>query len=202
MDYTDKIKECNGFRTMGLQSKVNAYLREFLKSRYEIVFSIHDAEIANMFSICLIQILQLDMCEDEDEDIDVCKLAYFNISNVIEACQDEAQQIEAYRLRTLLLAGFGENLNESILSIFYNERKYSTDEYMAQRNICEDYLKKMQLSDIFTIDDITEGKYSDGLLNDISNTIEEDTSFAPKEIEEAALMHKILYAYIKTSFRK
>jgi len=202
MEWTEIIRECIEFRQLGLQSKLNKHLRNILTNRYEITFSIHDAEIANMFTLCLIQILQLDMCEDEEEDIDVCKLAYFNVSNLIEACDNQEIKIEAYRLRTLLLASFGEYLNDSILSVFYSDRQYSSEEYMVQRNICEDYIKKMQLSDIYTIDDITEGQYNDGLLTEISNTIEEDTAKNTEEIEKAALMHKILYRYIKAGFKK
>jgi hypothetical protein len=202
MDYTDKIKESAEFRRLGLQSKLNKNLKEFLKHRYEIVFSIHDAEIANMFSICMMQVLQLDMCEDEDEDIDLSKLIYFNISNVIEHCDDQELQIETLRIRTLLLASFGENLNDSLLSIFFKDKQYSTDEYMAQRNLCDDFLKKMQLSDIYTIDDISEGIYKDGLLTDIANTIEEDATYNNDEIKEAELMHKVLYAFIKAGYKK
>lgn len=202
MDYIDKINECDNYRKLGLQSKVNPLLREFLKNRYEIVFTLHDAEIANKFTLCLFQILQLDMCEDEEEEIDVCKLAYFNVSNLIQACEDDSIKIESYRLRALLLSHFGELLIDSLVKIFYSERRYSTEEYMAQRSICDDYINKMQLSDIYTIDDITEGTYNDGLLGDISNSLDEETVHTPDEIEKAALMHNVLYAYIKTGYKK
>jgi len=202
MTYINKIKECNNFRNLGLQSKVNSLLREFLTKRYEIVFSLHDAEVSNMFTLCLIQILQLDICEDEEEEIDVCKLAYFNVSNVISTCEDESFKIEAYKYRTILLANFGELLTDGLVNVFYNERQYSSEEFMAQRSICDEYIKKMQLSDIYTIVDISEGKYSDGLLNDISNSIEEEISNDPEEIQKAALMHDVLYAYIKAGYKK
>lgn len=202
LDYTDKIKESDELRKLGLQSKLNIILKDFLKNSYEIVFSIHDAEVSNMFSICLMQILQLDMCEDEDEDMDITKLAYYNMTNVVEACENQELQIEALRLRVLLLASFGENLNDSLVTIFYKDKDYSTAEYMAQRNICDDYIKKMQVSDIYTIDDISEGSYKDGLLSDISNALEEDISFDNEEIKKAELLHKVLYAYIKARYKK
>lgn len=202
MNYSDKIQEFLLLKKAGKQTQVNKLLKEFLEKRYEIAFILDDAKIAHSFMIALLQILSLDLCEDEDEEMDVAKLSYFIISKIINETTNEEIKIECLRLRIILLNSFGELLLESIIRAFYTKSKYNSDEYMAQRNLCSDYIIRMQISDTYIIDDISEGKYSDSLLNDIFNSLEKKVESDEKEIKEAELIHKILHAYIKVGYKK
>ena len=201
MKEIDYIERYLYLKKEGKQSEINSLLRKILDKRNLIGTNITDPRKANTFVLTLIHILQIDMCKDEDEDIKVCQFAYYILGKILHSDIDIEIKIEAFRLRIILLSSFGDYLINTIISIFFSDKKYTSEEFMKQRILCEEYIKRMQLSDFFNIDDLSEGTYNDLLLIDIYNSLDYQSENKVEELKEADFIHNILYKYINKDIK-
>ena len=73
----------------------------------------------------------------------------------------------------------------------------------AARNLALESIERMQLFDIFLIEQNFDDRIDrDEQLTDVCNDIELAPNLTDEELTEAQLMHQVLYAYLKAKYRK
>lgn len=200
-EYLEKINLCLDFKEEGKQSESNKILKEIYNERHNIIKAIDD-ETFNKLAKCLIQAIKLEIPKSEDDEIDTALVAYFCTSTTIENSKDNTIVLDALRNRVILLYLYGELLIDILISIIYTKELYPEDALMHQRKLCEELISKMELVDIYNIDDRSEENASDPIIDQICNNIETDNCLNEEETSNAELMHKIVYNYIKAVLKK
>ena len=153
-----------------------------------------DAEFSDL--LCKALLLELD--EEEEESIELAELAYVCMCEGLR--QEPANLYEQIKRRVILLHYFADYFTDSIIEIFL--KKYREDNLLQARSLALDSFARMQLSDIFYIEQhFGERIDEDEQLNDICNAIELAPNLTDQELEEADLMHRVLHAYLKAKYK-
>lgn len=184
----------------GQHSEARKLLKEIYSERHHLINNI-DPERSNKLAKCLIQAIKMEIPQNEDEEIDTALIAYYCSSNAIENCNNKNLSIESLKNRVILLFLYGELLVDILVSIIYTKEVYVEEALMHQRKLCEELIRKMQLVDIYNIDDLSEGEESDPVIDQICNNIETENCLNQEETANTELMHKVLYTYIKSAFK-
>lgn len=96
---------------------------------------------------------------------------------------------------------FADYLTDSLIEVFL--KKFRKDNILEARNLALESIERMQLFDIFTMEQNFGDRIDqDEHLTDISNDIELAPNLTDEELAEAQLMHQVLYAYLKTKYRE
>jgi len=199
-DYSEKINLCLDLNEKGKYSESRKLLKEIYKDRHNIIKIINN-ETSNKLTKCLIQAIKLEIPESEDEEIDTALIIYYCTSNTIENSNDNTIIIDALRNRVIFLYLFGELLIDSLISIIFTKEAYPEEALMHQRKLCEELINKMQLVDIYNIDDHCDDTTNDPIIDEICNKLESENSLDKEESSNAELMHKIVYNYIKSALK-
>jgi len=150
------------------------------------------------FSESLFKTLLLELDEEENDSIETAELAYTGLSSVLN---DPASVTPAhYKRRLLLLHYFSDYFTDAIIEIFL--KKYRKDNLLEARNMALECIEKMQLSDMLLL----EEQYPDFIngdeqLADACNAISLSPDLSETERTEAALLHKVLHAYLKAKYK-
>ena len=95
---------------------------------------------------------------------------------------------------------FADYLTDSLIEVFL--KKYRESNLLDARNLALESIERMQLSDIFFMEqNFGERIDRDEQLTDVSNTIDLAPNLTDQELEEAQLMHRVLYAYLNAKYR-
>ncbi|MDQ2179048.1 hypothetical protein [Marinifilum sp. D714] len=157
----------------------------------------------------IIMMIHWDMIDDEDENIGLAHLAYLYISKAIEkeeSLQSESDNCELFRLRKdriIIMKSFDDFFVESLQNFYFADNKATNlDTYNEQRKAVLSRLPFMQFSDIYLIEQDYPNLRDDEFLLELANLIEHDQEFTNENLNEAFLLHKILYKFTYEQLKK
>lgn len=177
---------------------LTATLRQLLCKRREYYWQSVEEQLLDDYADALYKTLLLELDEEEEDSIEIAELAYMGICTVLQ--QDETPSPELYKRRLLLLHYFCDYFTDSVIEIFL--KKYRTDNSLQARNLAIECLEKMQLSDMFYLEESEPDFINrDEQLADACNTIQTGVNLSEEEQQEARLLHKVLYAYLKAKYK-
>lgn len=181
----------------GNRKELTSSLRQLLTNRQNYYQESISLDRQDAFSDALFKILLLELDEEEEESIEIAEMAYIGIGSVLST---PASTAEHYQRRLLLLHYFSDYFTDAIIEIFL--KKYRKENMLEARKLALECLEKMQLSDMFWLEEnypqfIDQNRQ----LAEACNSIETDPDLTEEEKREAALLHKVLYAYLKTKYK-
>ena len=162
------------------RKKLRANLREIRDHRLAYYNQSNEKELQAEFSDALFKILLLELDEEEEESIEIAELAYLGLGHIFRRPELPTP--------------------DSIIEVFLS--KYREDNILQARSLAIECLEKMQLSDMFYLEEnATDFIDGDEQLSDACNGIETDPRLSEEEKANAALLHKVLYAYLKAKYK-
>lgn len=182
----------------GNRKALAATLRQLIGKRREYYRQSIEENISGEYAEALYKILLLEMDEEEEDSIELAELSYMGICVAIQ----EAEQVnpELYKQRLLLLHYFCDYFTDSVIEIFL--KRYRTDNLLQARSLAIECLEKMQLSDMFYLEENARDFISrDEQIADACNSIETDADLSATELQEAGLLHQVMFAYLKTKYK-
>ncbi|MDY3033079.1 MAG: hypothetical protein SOR65_04005 [Odoribacter sp.] len=175
-----------------------AVLHSLMDNRREYYHQLSDASMTEGYADGLYKTLLLELDQEEEESIETAELAYIALCSLIAG---ETATPEHYKRRLLLLHYFCDYFTDSIIQVFL--AAYRKDHILQARNLALECIEKMQLADMFHLEEHTPDFIEhDEQIIDACNAIETDADLPDTERAEAALLHKVLYAYLKTKYKK
>ena len=175
-----------------------AVLHSLMDNRREYYHQLSDASMTEGYADGLYKTLLLELDQEEEESIETAELAYIALCSLIAG---ETDTPEHYKRRLLLLHYFCDYFTDSIIQVFL--AAYRKDHILQARNLALECIEKMQLADMFHLEEHTPDFIEhDEQIIDACNAIETDADLPDTERAEAALLHKVLYAYLKTKYKK
>lgn len=168
-----------------------------------------DDSFVSQLGKSIIMMIHWDLIDDEDENIGLAHLAYLFISKAIEReenMQPEIDKCELFRLRKdriIVLKSFDDFFVESLQSFYFADNKANDlDTYNEQRKAVLSRLPYMQFSDIYLLEQDYPNLRDDEYLLEVSNLIEHNQEFTSENLNEAFLLHKILYKFTYEQLKK
>ena len=175
-----------------------AVLHSLMDNRQEYYHQLSDASMTEGYADGLYKTLLLELDQEEEESIETAELAYIALCSLIAG---ETATPEHYKRRLLLLHYFCDYFTDSIIQVFL--AAYSKEHILQARNLALECIEKMQLADMFHLEEHAPDFIEhDEQIIDACNAIETDADLPDTERAEAALLHKVLYAYLKTKYKK
>lgn len=173
-------------------------LRHLMNNRLAYYHQSEDEGLQDEFSDALYKTLLLDLDEEEEESIEMAELAYLGLGSIFR--QGNPLRAEHYKRRLLLLHYFCDYFTDSIIEVFLS--RYREENRLQARNLAIECLEKMQLADMFYLEE-NERDYINGdeQLTDACNGIVSNPDLSAEERENAILLHKVLYAYLKAKYK-
>ena len=168
------------------RKKLRANLREIRDLRLAYYNQSNEKELQAEFSDALFKILLLELDEEEEESIEIAELAYLGLGHIFR--RPELPTPELYKRRLLLLHYFCDYFTDSIIEVFLS--KYREDNILQARSLAIECLEKMQLSDMFYLEE-NATDFIDG----------DETVFEKKPLETCASLGQ-LDAYMHDGFWK
>lgn len=182
----------------GNRRGVSPILRHVMTHRREYYQESVVLQVEDEFSDILYKTLLLELDNEEEESIEVAELAYLSIC---EALHRQAEVTpEQYKRRVLLLHYFCDYFVDSMIEIFL--KKYKEDGLLQARSLAIECIEKMQLSDIFFLEEhFRDFIDKDEQFTDACNGIETDPHLSEEERSNAALLHRITEAYLTAKYK-
>lgn len=175
-----------------------AVLHSLMDNRQEYYHQLSDASMTEGYADGLYKTLLLELDQEEEESIETAELAYIALCSLIAG---ETTTPEHYKRRLLLLHYFCDYFTDSIIQVFL--AAYRKEHILQARNLALECIEKMQLADMFHLEEHAPDFIEhDEQIIDACNAIETDADLPDTERAEAALLHKVLYAYLKTKYKK
>lgn len=175
-----------------------AVLHSLIDNRQEYYHQLSDASMTEGYADGLYKTLLLELDQEEEESIETAELAYIALCSLIAG---ETATPEHYKRRLLLLHYFCDYFTDSIIQVFL--AAYRKEHILQARNLALECIEKMQLADMFHLEEHAPDFIEhDEQIIDACNAIETDADLPDTERAEAALLHKVLYAYLKTKYKK
>lgn len=173
-------------------------LRHLMNNRLAYYHQSENEGLQDEFSDALYKTLLLDLDEEEEESIEMAELAYLGLGSIFR--QGNPLHAEHYKRRLLLLHYFCDYFTDSIIEVFLS--RYREENRLQARNLAIECLEKMQLADMFYLEE-NERDYINGdeQLTDACNGIVSNPDLSAEERENAILLHKVLYAYLKAKYK-
>lgn len=192
------LQEAEKHRQTGNRKALTAILRRVTTNRRAYYRESIAEKLEEEFADALYKVLLLEMDEEEEDSIEIAELAYLSLCASFH--HPESVTAEHYKRRLLLLHYFCDYFTDSIIEVFLS--KYRTDNMLLARNLALECLEKMQLSDMFYLEDhAPDFLDGDEQLSDACNAIETNPNLSDAEREEALLLHRVLYAYLKAKYK-
>lgn len=181
----------------GNRKGLTTTLRTLMENRREYYRQSIAEALQEEFSDALYKMLLLELDDEEDDSIEIAELAYLGLASTLENATGHP---EHYKRRLLLLHYFSDFFTDAIIEVFLS--RYRKDNILQARSLAMECLEKMQLSDMFYLEE-NEAEFIDGdeQLSDACNAIETDPNLSEEERKEAGLLHKVLYAYLKAKYK-
>ncbi|GAB7086159.1 hypothetical protein [Marinifilum fragile] len=196
----------------GQSGKIKA-CKSALRNIYSTIkndpFLLWEDSYVSQLGKAIIMMIHWDMFDDEDENIGLAHLAYLYISKAIdkeESLQPESDNCELFRLRKdriIIMKSFDDFFVESLQNFYFADNKATDlDTYNEQRKAVLSRLPFMQFSDIYLIEQDYPNLRDDEFLLELANMIEHDQEFTNENLNEAFLLHKILYKFTYEELKK
>lgn len=192
------LEEIRSCCDKGNRKALSALLKELMKNRQNYYSESINRNLQDEFSDSLYKILLLELDEDEKDSIETAELSYAGLNSLFS---DESRLTPLhYKRRFLLLHYFSDYFTDAVIEIFL--QKYREHNLLEARNIAMECIEKMQLSDMMWLEDHHPG-FIDGdeQLKDAFNSLGDFPDFPENELDEALLLHKVLYAYLKAKYK-
>ncbi len=197
-DLKELLAETQKHCESGNRKALSAVLREIMNQRQRFYRDSITLQEQEAFSNTLYKILLLELDEEENESIETAELAYASLSSLFHA--PFTARPEHYKRRLLLLHYFSDYLTDAIIEIFL--KKYQASNRLEARNLALECLQKMQLADMLWLDEnVPDFIDKDEQVNDACNSLNASANLSPEEQQEAELLHKVLYAYLKAKYK-
>lgn len=196
-DLTKILQEVRTFSENGNRRGLASALRQLSGNRQEYFRQSLTAQLEAEFSDALYKMLLLDLDEEEEDSIEIAELAYLSLCIALH--RQSVATPDPYKRRLLLLHYFCDYFTDAIIEVFLS--KYRGNNILQARNLALECLEKMQLSDMFFLEE-NEPEYinCDEQLTEACNTIGTDPNLSDQEKQEALLLHKVLYAWLKAKY--
>lgn len=182
----------------GNRKALSLLLKEIIPERINYFHKSQFFNRLDEFTDILYKILWLELDEGDDESIELAELAYLGISESIRLTPE--LNYELVRKRIILLHYFSDYFTDSIIDIFL--KKFRKNNLLEARGLALDSLAHMQLADLYFLEQhFGDQVDQDEGLNETCNQINIAALPNQQELENAALMHRILYAYLKVKYQ-
>lgn len=197
-DLKEILDEAQAHSQSGNRKGLTAVLRLLMNNRRAYYLQSTEKALENEFSGALYKMLLLELDEEEEDSIEMAELAYLGLGDTLRKAGSASP--EHYKYRILLLHYFCDYFTDSIIEVFLPSHRQ--DNILQARSLAIECLEKMQLSDMFYLEE-SEPDFINGdeQLTDACNTIETDPDLSTEERMNAALLHKVLYAYLKAKYK-
>lgn len=181
----------------GNRRELTRSLRMLLQDRRKYYRQSIEEALLEEFSDALYKTLLLELDEEEEDSIEIAELTYLSLGAILKT---EKASPEFYKRRLLLLHYFSDFFTDSIIEVFL--ARFREDNRLQARALAIECLEKMQLSDMFYLEE-NEADFIDGdeQLSDACNNIAADPDLSAEGRADAALLHKVLYAYLKAKYK-
>jgi len=187
----------------------NKALRKIYQILKKDPFILWDDVMVSQLGKAIIMMLHWDLIEEEEKNIGLALLSYLFISKGIEREEKlhiEGNLCELFRLRKdriILLKSSDDSFLDSLIAFYFADNKATNlDSYNEQRKAVLSRLPFLQLSDIYLIEQDYPNLRNDEFLLELANYIESDhPDFSNENLDEAFLLHKILYQQIYSKFK-
>lgn len=191
------LQEIKNHSENGNRRGLASALRQLMQQRQDYYQHSIAKALEEEYADALYKMLLLEMDEEEEDSIEIAELAYLCLSTALKKNYGTP---EHYKKRLLLLHYFGDYFTDSVIEIFLPQ--YRSDHLLQARNLAMECLEKMQLSDMFYLEE-KEPDFINGdeQLSDACNAIETHPDLSEEERTNAALLHEVLYAYLKTKYK-
>lgn len=192
------LKEIQRYCEEGNRKALTSSLREIMHHRQHyyhdsIVYGLQDP-----YSDTLYKILLLDLDEEENDSIEIAELAYIGLGSILSDPLHASPQY--YKRRLLLLHYFSDYFTDAIIEIFL--KKYRNDNRLEARNLALECIGKMQIADVLWLEqNFPEFIDNDEQINEVCNATETHPEMTDSEYQEAILLHKVLFAFLKTKYK-
>ena len=160
-----------------------------------------DAFVSQMGK-AIIMMLHMDLIDDEEQNIGLAHLSYLYITKGIEKEENLASDCdtsELFRLRKdriILMKSFDDSFVDSLQEFYYsNDKAIDRDAYNLQRKTVLSRMPFLQFADIHSIEADYKNLRNDEYLLETANYIEHDNEITAETLNEASLLHKILYKH-------
>lgn len=181
----------------GNRREITRHLRLLVQARRECYCQCHEEALLEAFSDALYKALLLELDNEEEDSIEIAELAYLAIGTLLNAGD---RRPELYKRRLLLLHYFSDYFTDAIIEVFL--ARFREENRLQTRSIAMECLEKMQLSDMFYLEEnAADFINGDEQVADACNAIEINPDLSAEEKAEAALLHKVLYAYLKAKYK-
>lgn len=192
------LQEVENHSRTGNRKALHAVLRTLMNERKTYYRQSIQETLQAEFSEALYKALLLELDDDEEDSIETAELAYVSLGTVLNGTP--SSKPEYYKQRLLLLHYFCDFFTDSIIELFL--AKYKENNRLQARNLAIECLEKMQLADMFYLEENNPDFIEkDEQIADACNHITISPDLSAEEKEEASLLHKILYAYLKTKYK-
>lgn len=198
-DLRGLLQEVKEQSEAGNRKELSRTLRLLAGKRLDYYWMSVEEKLEEEYADALYKTLLLELDEEEEDSIEIAELAYLGLGGVLK--QEATSHPEHYKRRLLLLHYFCDFFTDSIIEVFLS--RYRAENILQARNLAIECLEKMQLSDMYYLEE-NEPEFIDGdeELSDACNGIETDPNLSEEERQNAALLHKVLYAYLRAKYKK
>lgn len=198
-DLRGLLQEVKEQSEAGNRKELSRTLRLLAGKRLDYYWMSVEEKLEEEYADALYKTLLLELDEEEEDSIEIAELAYLGLGGVLK--QEATSHPEHYKRRLLLLHYFCDFFTDSIIEVFLS--RYRAENILQARNLAIECLEKMQLSDMYYLEE-NEPEFIDGdeQLSDACNGIETDPNLSEEERQNAALLHKVLYAYLRAKYKK
>ena len=182
----------------GNRRELTKALRTLMHNRREYYRQSIKETLQEEFADALYKTLILEFDEEENDSIETAELAYLALGTILR--QNRPANPEHYKRRLLLLHYFSDFFTDAIIEVFLSA--YRKDNILQARTLALECLEKMQLSDMFYLEE-NEAGFLDGdeQISDACNAIEINPDLSEEEKKNAILLHQVLYAYLKAKYK-
>lgn len=192
------LEEIREHSKNGNRHELTVALRHMMNNRRDYYKESIDGQYMDEYTDALYKILLLELDNEEEESIETAELAYLGICMIMK--DDNNVRPEHYKRRVLLMHYFSDYFTDAIIEVFL--KKYKEENRLQARSLAIECLEKMQLSDIFYLEKREPDFINkDEQLTDASNRIATDPNLSTEEQENAALLHKVMYAYLMSKYK-
>lgn len=199
--FFDKLEKATG---LGKRQEIRPMLKELMDLRREFYSASSSIRHYDSYSQALFHALILELDEDEEDSIETAELCYAAIGTLMKAMQNAGMQPNAdtVKRRLLLLHYFNDYLTDAMMTLFMSEHRDSG--ILEARNLAVECMEKMQLHDLCWIGEhYPETAEHDEQITVCDKSLAEglDKENLEKDIEDAAVMHKALTAFLHAKYR-
>lgn len=161
-----------------------AVLHSLMDNRREYYHQLSDASMTEGYADGLYKTLLLELDQEEEESIETAELAYIALCSLIAG---ETATPEHYKRRLLLLHYFCDYFTDSIIQVFL--AAYRKDHILQARNLALECIEKMQLADMFHLEEHTPDFIEhDEQIIDACNAIETDADLPDTERDRKSVV--------------